>query len=253
MVARVPTAQPTGTARAAAAARGMIAKLKEKEKFPQAAAAAAAVDAGAGTDLRWPRGPPGPRPAASPTAPLNRLSGPGEADLQSALRKIQALRDSMSVPFSSVRAAVDEGELLTEDKAIIKVIKHGVEIPLVQIRQPLDLPARGELGPLTSVINESTHAGAVRPLAKSKARRTKHWIPMSVVKKRESGKSRLITQFNKLNTCFPCPCFKPDSWKTVQELLQDPSLCWGATADMANWFHHLALSNKARRWARFKI
>ena len=22
---------------------------------------------------------------------------------------------------------------------------------------------------------------------------------------------------------------------------------------MANWFHHLALSNKARRWARFKF
>ena len=39
----------------------------------------------------------------------------------------------MSVPFSSVRAAVDEWDRLTEDKAIIKVIKHGVDIPLVQI------------------------------------------------------------------------------------------------------------------------
>ena len=76
---------------------------------------------------------------------------------------------------------------------------------------------------------------------------------MSVVKKGDSNKSRLISQFNKLNTCFPCPRLKPDSWKTVRELLQDPSLCWGATADMANSFRHLALSNKARRWARFKI
>ena len=142
---------------------------------------------------------------------------------------------------------------MTEDKTIIKVIKHSMDIPFVQIPQPLDLPPQGELGPLTSAINESIRAGAVRPLAKSKARRTKHWIPMSVVKKRDSGKSRLISQFNKLSTCFPCPRFKPDSWKTVQELLQDPSLCLGATADMANWFHHLALRTKARRWARCKI
>ena len=153
----------------------------------------------------------------------------------------------MSVPFSSVRAAVDEWERLTEDKATIKVIKHGVGIPLVQIPRPLELPPRGDLAPLTSVIDESIRAGAVQPLAKSKARSTKHWIPMSAVRKRDSGKSRLITQFNKLNTCFPCPRFKADSWKTVQELLQDPTLCWGATADMVNWLHHLALCNKARR------
>ena len=87
-------------------------------------------------------------------------------------------------------------------------------------------------------------------MAKSKALST---IRMSVVKTRDSGKSRPISQFNKLNTCFLCPNLNPVSWKTVQELLQDPSLCWGATADMANWFHHLALINKARRWARFNI
>ena len=160
---------------------------------------------------------------------------------------------TVSVPFSSLRAAVSEWELLTEDKAIIKVIKHGVDIPLAQIPRPLDLPPRGELGPLTFVIDESIRTGAVPPLANSKSRTTKHWIPMSAVRKQDSGKSRLISQFNELNTCFPCPRFKPDSWKTVQELLQDPSLCWGATADMANWFHHLALSKKARRWARFKF
>ena len=142
---------------------------------------------------------------------------------------------------------------MTENKAIIKFIKHGVDIPLVQVPQPLDLPPRDELAPLTSVIDESIRAGAVWPLAKWKACSTKHWVPMSVVKKRDSSKSRVISQFNKLNTCFPCPRFKPDSWKMVQELLQVPSLCWGATADMANWFHHLALINKARRWARFKI
>ena len=76
---------------------------------------------------------------------------------------------------------------------------------------------------------------------------------MFAVKKRDSRKCRLISQFNKLNTCSPCPRFKPDSWKTVQEPLQNPSHCWGTTADMANWFHHPALSNKARRWARFQI
>ena len=142
---------------------------------------------------------------------------------------------------------------MTEDKAIIKVIKHRVDIPLVQIPRLLDLPPRGELGPLTSVIEESIRAVALQLFAKSKARTTKHCIPMSAVRKRDSGKSRLISQFYELNTCFPCPRFKPDSWKTVQELLQDPTLCWGATADMANWFHHLALSKKARRWAGFKF
>ena len=127
------------------------------------------------------------------TATPDRSSGPGEADLQSALRESQDLRDSVSVPFSSVRAAVDEWERLTEDKAIIKIIKHSVDIPLVQIPRLLDLPPRGELGPLTSVIDESIRAGVVQPLAKSKARSTKHWIPMSAVRKRDSGKSRLIS------------------------------------------------------------
>ena len=122
----------------------MIAKVKGKGKVSEAAAAAAAADARARTELRRPRGPPGPRPASSPTAAPSRSSGPGEADLQSALRENQALRDSVGLPFSSVRAAVSEWELLTEDKAIIKVIKHGVDIPLVQIPQPLDLPPWSE-------------------------------------------------------------------------------------------------------------
>ena len=72
----------------------------------------------------------------------------------------------MSVPFSSVRAAVDKWERLAEDKATIKVTKDGVDIPLVQIPRPLDPPPRGELGSLTSVIDESIRARAVQPLAK---------------------------------------------------------------------------------------
>ena len=164
------------------------------------------------------------------------------------MRENQALRDSVSVTFSSVRAAGSEWELLTEDKKIFQVIKHGIEIPLVQLPQPLDLLPRGKLGPLIFIIDESICTGAVRPLAKSKARSMKHWIPMSVVKKRDSGKSRLIYQIEQAKHII-----KPDSWKTVQELLQDPSICWDATVDMANWFHHLALSNKARRWARLEV
>ena len=129
MLARVPTAQPTGTARAAATAKGMIAKEKEKGKVPEAAAAAAAADARARTELRRPWCPPGPQPASSRTKTPDRSAGPGKADLQSALHKNQDLRDSVSMPFSSVRAAVDKWERLTEDKAIIKVTKHGVDIP----------------------------------------------------------------------------------------------------------------------------
>ena len=117
----------------------MIAKVKGKGNVPEAAVAGAAPDARARTELRRPRGLPGPRPASSRTAAPSGSSGPGKADLQSALGENQALRDSVSVPFSSVRAAVSEWELLTEDKAIIKVIKNGVDIPLVQIPQPLDL------------------------------------------------------------------------------------------------------------------
>ena len=131
MAAWIPTARPTGTARAAAAARVMIARVKGKGKVPEAAAAAAAADARPRTELRRPRGPPGPRPASSRTATPSRFSGPGEADLQSALRENQDLRDSVSVPFSSVRAAVNEWETLKEDRTTIKVIKHGMDVPLV--------------------------------------------------------------------------------------------------------------------------
>jgi hypothetical protein len=218
------------------------------------ATGAAAVAAAVRTDPRRSRGAPGPRLApASQAVAKSPLSYPGEADLHAAVRANQELQDPTQPPFSSVRAAVHRWEELAADSTTIKVIKHGVDTPLAQAPQPLGLPPRGELGPLVSITKDSVRAGAVQPLAKSKARRTKHWVPMSVVKKKDSGKSRLISQFNKLNACFETPKFKPDSWKTVREILQDPSLCWGATLDMANWFHHLALSNKARRWARFKV
>ena len=114
-------ARPKGTAKVAAAAREMIAKVKGKGKVSEAAAAAAAADARARTELRQPRGPPGVRLASSLTAAPRGSSGTGKADLQSALLKSQALRDSVSVPFSSIRAAVSQGELLTEDMAIIKM------------------------------------------------------------------------------------------------------------------------------------
>lgn len=206
-----------------------------------------------GTEPRRPREMPVPRPAPQMAVATSHSPDPGAADLRAAVRANQALQDSGRAPYSSVRAAVKQWEELTSDETIIKVIKNGVDIPLVRIPQPLDLPPRGELGPLVSITNESVLAGAVQPLPKVKARRTSHWIPMSVVRKKGSGKWRLISQFNQLNTCFDAPRFKPDSWKTVQELLQDPTLTHGATLDMANWFHHLALSNKARRWARCKV
>ena len=70
-------------------------------------------------------------------------------------------------------------EQLTEDTTIIKVVKDGVDIPLDQIPQPLDLQPRGELGPLLTITNESITAGAVRPLSKAKAKRKRHWVLMS--------------------------------------------------------------------------
>ena len=142
---------------------------------------------------------------------------------------------------------------MTSDETIIKVIKNGVDIPLVRVPQPLDIPPREELAPLVSITAESARAGAVQPLAKAKIRRTRHWVPMSVIQKRGTGKDRLISQSNQVNSCFDAPRFKPDSWKAVQEVLQDPTPTYGATMDMANWFHHLALSNRPRRWCQFKV
>ena len=60
----------------------------------------------------------------------------------------------------------------------------------------------------------------VAPLHPKRARRTKHWVPMSIIEKRYGG-SHLISQFCAVNDCYDVPKFQPNSWATVEDLMKN--------------------------------
>lgn len=156
-------------------------------------------------------------------------------------------------PYRTVTQRIQAWRELTEDKKVLQAIAHGIDIPISKAPEPLDRPvAKGQLAPLQSIIKDCVAAETVAPLQTKHARRTKHWIPMSVIRKRLGG-SRLISQFCATNDCFEVPKFRPNSWATVVDLLKNPEYQYGVTLDMKSWFHHLQLSRKAQRWARFKV
>jgi len=71
--------------------------------------------------------------------------------------------------------------------------------------------------------------------------------PVLGVKKKDSGKIRLITDLRGFDATHQVPHFRCDTWATIQEVLRGPS-----PLDLESLFHHLGMHKKLARWMRFK-
>ena len=155
-------------------------------------------------------------------------------------------------PFLSVRQALPLWGQICSDQELLRAIEKGVHLPLHSIPRPLYRAApKSQEQELENHVLDSVARGVCTEVSPEAAARTRFWVPIKGVPKRDSGKLRLITEFPALNQCYPCEKYKPDSWKTVQQLVSNPNLTWGLTLDLKDFFHHLSLDSRAQRWARF--
>ena len=72
------------------------------------------------------------------------------------------------------------------------------------------------------------------------------------MEKRESTKVRIITDLRIQKKYCQTAHHKPETWKTVLKLLQDPLLTWATKLDSQNWYHNLGVHNKTARWMRIQ-
>lgn len=172
--------------------------------------------------------------------------------LQAAVENNLKLQDPHKAPYHTVRQALPCWRTITEDKNVLEAIEKGVDIPLTSVPGPhFRSPPAAQLSPLHDLVRKYLSQGVVERLPPKKIKTTNHWIPVRPLPKRQGG-SRLISAFCELNKHYSCPKFCPDSWRSVVTLAEDPTFTVGVTLDLKSWFHHLALSPKAQRWARFQ-
>ena len=104
-------------------------------------------------------------------------------------------------PLCTVAQRIRAWEELTHYKKTLQAILHGFDTPICRAPEPLDQPvARGQLASLQSIISDCQAAEVINPLQLKQARRTKHWVLMNVINKRQGG-SPLISQFCAVNDC----------------------------------------------------
>ena len=130
-----------------------------------------------------------------------------------------------------------------------------VGVPVMVERNPQPLPPRTSPNAhdLTLAMEDAVEKGAAAPLPLEAVARTKTWTPTFLVPKRDSPSMRVITDLRALNRVAPATPFHPDGWKDLLLLLRDPDLRWGASVDMQDWFHNLAVHREARRWMRVRV
>jgi hypothetical protein len=149
------------------------------------------------------------------------------------------------------RQNISEWESLGADKTLIRVIKHGVKLPLVGTPAPNH--PRAVQTELLPTLEEYAALGVLQPLSSTQIIHTKYWVHTFSRPKANSHKLRLITNLKPLNQFLHTPSFKTDTWTTVTSVLKNnPDLKWAATLDLRNWFFHLGLHPQAQRWIRLK-
>ena len=72
-------------------------------------------------------------------------------------------------------------------------------------------------------------------------------------KPKKNGGLCLISVLCQVNNCYQVHGFKPDTCKTVGQLVEEPDLVWGVCFNLESWFQPLVLSPEAKRWAMFLL
>lgn len=164
-------------------------------------------------------------------------------------------RFSEKEPFLRLRSRLGAWKRLTADKSLLRAIARGVEFRLRGTPRPY-VPRKRVDGLVDKLQNEldlMSTKGVIRALTPKEEKATKAWIAVFGVPKAGSEKKiRVITDLRPVNERIATPLFKMDTWLTLCVLLEDPRASWGVTVDLQDFYHHLALSPAAGRWARFR-
>ena len=170
--------------------------------------------------------------------------------LQEEAKKNQSL--SFHPQFLGPRNCLQAWAEIGATQTLLKAISKGVKAPLTSAPVVQSPQARQE-DMLQSTIGEYLQAGAIRKLTPKEQACTRTWTPIFGLEKRDSQKIRVITDLRVLNRCCQTGHHKPETWKTVLQLLQDPLLTWATKLDLQSWYHNLAVHPRTARWMRFQL
>ena len=140
---------------------------------------------------------------------------------------------------------------------LLQGIKKGVGAPLLHIpttRHPKRVNPEDQEAMMTT-IEEYLDTGVIRPLTFQELASTKVWTPVFGQAKKDTGKTRLITDLQHLNLCHQVPRHKAESesWTSIQETVGKKGLYWDITLDLKGFFHHLQMNLTVQRWMRFQF
>ena len=156
-------------------------------------------------------------------------------------------------PFLGPRQCLPAWRTMGADPVLLHCIERGVNAPMHRVPAPNQPRAPPPDPQLMATIGEYLEQGVVRRLTRGETKRTRAWIPIFAIPKKDSGAIRLITDMRALNACHDVQKHKAESWAQVQEVLNDPRWSWAITLDLKSWFHHLAMHPKMQRWMRFRV
>ena len=151
------------------------------------------------------------------------------------------------------RSRIQSWERLGAEEDLLRAIAVGVPVIITKNPPPLkpkDVPNPSQL---LQELNKAVEQGSASMLDPNLAAETKTWTPTFLVPKKGSSKMRMISDLRGLNSVAPTRQFHPDGWKDLGPLLENPKLTWGASVDMQDWFHNLAVHPRARRWMRIRL
>lgn len=187
-------------------------------------------------------------------SPLQHLGNQTVGTLSQSLDK--NILTTPNCPYLGPRQCIQQWQQLGADKVLIQGIMKGVRAPLHSVPPPL--PAgRDKSHPfgeqMTKTIGEYLANGIIRPLTATESQNTRHWVPTFPRPKKDSDKIRIITDLRQLNNCHQVPKHKQETWNSMLNTLQDPTLQWAITLDLKSFFHHLQLHPKMQRWMRIQV
>ena len=108
--------------------------------------------------------------------------------LQAAVENNLKLQDPHKAPYHTVRQALPCWRTITEDKNVLEAIEKGVDIPLTSVPGPhFRSPPAAQLSPLHDLVHKYLSQGVVERLPTKTLKKTKHWIPVKPIRKRQSG------------------------------------------------------------------
>ena len=105
---------------------------------------------------------------------------------------------------------------------LLRCIERGVNAPMRKVPAPKFPRAQPPDPQLMATIGDYLEQGVLREMSHVETKRTRPWIPIFSIPKKEGNSVRLIADRRELNACHDLQRHKAESWKGVQEVLNVP-------------------------------